>query len=74
MGVIILSALIIGVLLVIPSWRIFRRAGLDPWISLVVLVPGIGMTIALAVLAFVDWPAASGNGEADPGDGPAGAI
>jgi hypothetical protein len=62
-----------AILFLIPAWRIFRRAGLDPWISLTVLIPGIGPLIALAVLAFADWPAAR-DIDGDASGGPAGAL
>jgi hypothetical protein len=50
-----------GLLLVAPAWRIFRRTGLAaPW-SLLVFVPAVGPLAAVAVLAFVPWPALSGG-------------
>jgi len=44
-----------------PAWRICRRAGFDPKLALVVLVPFVGMLILVAYLAFGNWPAASGK-------------
>ena len=55
--------LLIALLLIIPSWRIFSRAGYSGALSLFHLVPLIGSFIVMAVLAFSTWP----NGEASPG-------
>ena len=44
-------------LLIVPVWRIFRRAGFHPALSLVMLIPGVGILIAALLLAFRPWPA-----------------
>ncbi len=46
----------ISLLVLIPLWRLFDRAGLSPLWSLLVLIPGIGLLIAPAILAFASWP------------------
>lgn len=51
--------LIFSLLLLVPVWRTYARAGLSPWFSLLVLVPYIGLPVAAAILAFRPWP----NGE-----------
>jgi len=51
---------VLALLLIIPTWRICRRAGFSGALALFHLVPGIGPFIVLAILAFSDWP----NGEA----------
>jgi len=56
--------LLIALLLIIPSWRIFSRAGYSGALSLFHLVPVIGSFIVMAILAFGDWPA----GEARHGE------
>lgn len=49
--------MLIGVLLVIlPFWFIFSKAGYSGWVSLLMLVPIINI-IAIYFLAFSDWPA-----------------
>jgi hypothetical protein len=45
------------VLVIIPLWRICRRAGFHGAISLLALIPVIGALIVGAVLSFCDWPA-----------------
>lgn len=61
-GVIVVH-LLTALVLIIPTWRIFTRAGFSGALSLFHLVPLIGLFIVMAVLAFSDWP----NGEASPG-------
>lgn len=51
-----------ALLLIVPSWRIFERAGYSGLLSLFHLVPVIGPFIVMAILAFGDWP----NGEGRP--------
>ena len=48
-----------SLLLIYPFWRIYTRAGLNPWFSLLVLLPYVGLPAAAAILAFQTWP----NGE-----------
>lgn len=51
-------ATIVGVLLLVPTWRVFRRAGFSPaWSLLVLLGFPLGVLLVLAVLAFRPWPA-----------------
>ena len=54
--------LLFALLLIVPSWRIFERAGFSGLLSLFHLVPVIGPFIVMAILAFSDWP----NGEGRP--------
>jgi len=48
-------ALPFGVLVLVPLWVIFRKAGLNPGWSLLVLLPYIGPVLALMILAFAPW-------------------
>ena len=48
--------LLVGLATVHPLHRIFRRAGLNPWPSLLVLIPIVGFPAAGSVLAFKSWP------------------
>lgn len=40
---------------VIPFWKIFRKAGFPPALSLLMPVPGVNLVL-LYILAFADWP------------------
>jgi hypothetical protein len=46
-----------ALLLVVPAWRIFRRAGFHPALSLLLFIPGLGLLIIALLLAFRRWPA-----------------
>jgi len=52
-----------AVMFLFPAWRIFGRAGFAPAISLTVLIPLIGPLVAMAILAFAEWPAGGGRAE-----------
>lgn len=42
-------------IIVVPTWFICKKAGFSPWLSMLCLVPSIGLLILLYVLAFADW-------------------
>ena len=70
LGMLALTALLVvhvlfALLLIVPSWKIFERAGFSGLLALFHLVPVIGPFIVMAILAFGDWPA----GEAHHGEG-----
>jgi hypothetical protein len=46
--------LIITVILIIPYWFIWKKAGFSPWFSLLMFVPFVNL-IMLYVLAFSEW-------------------
>jgi hypothetical protein len=39
-----------------PLYRIFRRAGLNPWPVVFVLLPVFGFAVIGSILAFTRWP------------------
>jgi hypothetical protein len=43
---------------VIPFWKIFRKAGFPPALSLLMPIPGVNLVL-LYILAFADWPSLS---------------
>ncbi|MDB5731035.1 MAG: hypothetical protein JWQ03_930 [Variovorax sp.] len=44
------------VLFVIPLWRICSRAGFNPALSLLVIIPLVGSIVLAALLSFREWP------------------
>jgi len=42
-------------ILMIPCWRILKKAGFTPWLSLLCIVPSLGTLVLLYVLAFSEW-------------------
>lgn len=48
--------LVAALIAIYPAWKIFDRAGLNPALSLLIFLPGLGWWIAGAILAFSKWP------------------
>jgi hypothetical protein len=44
------------VLLVVPLWRVCARAGFNPALSLLAIIPFVGIVIIAALLSFREWP------------------
>jgi amino acid permease len=51
----IFSLIINAILLLYPMWRIYKRAGLNRFLSLTVLVPYAGLFISTIILAASTW-------------------
>jgi len=51
----ILEAIVIAALLLFPFWKIYTRAGLNPYLSLTLLIPVFGFFIASIILAASKW-------------------
>jgi hypothetical protein len=51
---------ILSLLQVVPFWRIFRRMGLPPWLSVMASVPLVNL-IVLYYVAMSPWPAEAGG-------------
>jgi len=51
----IVETLFIAILLLFPFWKIYSRAGLNPYYSLTLLIPGFGLLIASIILAASKW-------------------
>jgi hypothetical protein len=45
---------------IIPFWRICKRVGYSPWLSLLMAVPLVNV-IFIYFLAFSDWPSQKGT-------------
>jgi hypothetical protein len=50
----ILFGIIANVILVIPFWFIFKKAGFSPWLSILMFVP-LANIIIIYVVAFSQW-------------------
>jgi len=50
-----LIVILLVVLLVVPYWKIFGKAGFSPWLALGMLVP-LANFVLLFYLAFATWP------------------
>ena len=52
----IIVILFIGVIFILPFWKIFTKAGFPGWLSLLLMLP-IANIIILFYIAFAEWPA-----------------
>lgn len=52
----IYQAVLIGMILIVPVWKIYKKAGLNPALSFILFIPLIGMFIVYVILSFSDWP------------------
>ena len=52
-----------AVLLLYPAWRIYRKVGLNPTISLTVLIPYLGFFICALILHYSEWQVKSAGGD-----------
>jgi nicotinamide riboside transporter PnuC len=46
----------VALVIVLPYWKIFAKAGFPGWLSLTMIIPGVNL-LALFYLAFAKWPA-----------------
>lgn len=47
----------VSVVVLLPAyWIMFRKTGMSPVLSLLLIIPGLGWLIATAILAFAKWP------------------
>lgn len=51
----VIFSIIFLLLFLYPMWRIFKKAGVNPFFSLVLLVPIVGFLLVSAILAFSNW-------------------
>jgi hypothetical protein len=52
---VIIQVIVMAILLLFPVWRIFKRAGLNPALSLTVLIPYVGLLLSGIILAASTW-------------------
>ncbi len=46
---------IIGIIIILPNWKMFSKAGFSGWWSLLMIVPVINILLEY-YLAFAEWP------------------
>lgn len=52
----ILQVVIVGLMILIPTILIYKKAGLNPAWAALVFLPGFGLLIIFLQLAFTPWP------------------
>lgn len=50
------SYIVIAALQIIPCWKALEKTGQTPALSLIALIPGLGLLIVLLILAYGRWP------------------
>jgi hypothetical protein len=55
-GTFLVFSLICLVILVGIYYLIIKKTGYNPWLSLLILIPGLGGLIIIIMLAFTEWP------------------
>jgi len=55
------SPLVVAAVLAIPFWRMLGRVGLNPYWTVLLVAPVIGVVMVLAILAFGPWPLVEGR-------------
>ena len=51
---ILIIAVFVALVGVLPFWFICKKAGLSPWLSLIILIP-FGALVLSFVLTFIEW-------------------
>ncbi len=54
----IIRLFVAGIVLGVPLWKIFNKAGFGPWWMLMLFIPpfGVGPLFIMLFLAFRKWP------------------
>lgn len=52
----LIQTFLISLIVIAPAWKICGKAGFNPYLSLVVFIPFLGLVILLLILAFANWP------------------
>ncbi len=60
-----LGFIIIGLIIVVPFWKIFTKAGFNSALSILMIVPIVNL-IMMYYLAFAEWPVLKGRAGGTP--------
>lgn len=61
--------LILAVIAVVPFWRICKRVGYSPWLSLLTVIPPLNLFF-IYYLAFSEWPSQKSSPGGSAGSAP----
>ena len=56
----LLGFIIVGLIVVIPFWKIFTKAGFNSALSILMIIPIVNL-VMIYFLAFAEWPAHKGH-------------
>jgi hypothetical protein len=60
MGFVLLPLFIVGIIIVLPFWKIFTKAGFPGPLSILMLIPFVQI-LMIFFLAFAEWPTLKGG-------------
>lgn len=63
--VVFILAAVMALVGMIPFWFICKKAGLSPWLSLIMIIPFGGLVLPF-IVAFMDWPALRRDSSGQP--------
>jgi len=52
----VINYLVVALILIYPTWRIYDRVGLNPALSLFIFIPFLGPLVVGYILALSSWP------------------
>jgi len=52
----VMQSAIVGMMIAIPVFFIYKKVGLDPWWAALVFIPIFGLLLVFLQLAFQPWP------------------
>jgi hypothetical protein len=52
----LIEMVMLAIVVVVPLFRIMRKTGLNPMLSFIIFIPGLGYLAVLGILAFAQWP------------------
>jgi hypothetical protein len=55
-GAMFLWFIIVALIMIIPFWKIFQKAGFNPALAILMLIPIVNL-VMIFFLAFAEWPA-----------------
>jgi hypothetical protein len=61
----VLWILIVGLIIVLPFWKIFTKAGFPGPLAILVIIPFVNIFM-IFFLAFAEWPALKGRSGGTP--------
>ncbi|QWF70253.1 hypothetical protein KEF85_13010 [Methylomonas paludis] len=61
----IMQVVIVGMMILVPTFLIYKKAGFNPLWAALVFLPGFGLLIIFLQLAFWPWPNAKSTTEHD---------
>jgi len=56
MSELLIQGILIALIIILAAWKICKKAGFSPYLSLIVFIPLLGPVILMLILSFLNWP------------------